>query len=457
MRISSKTRLQFRLNSALMFLLLIGVAIVLGWLSQRFDKQYDWTTAGRHTLSETSREVLKTIEGPVEITAYASDKPELRNIIRDIVGRYQLVKEDINLHFVNPIAVPDEVRNMGITVDGELVIRYGDQVEHVKSDSEEEFTNAMHRLARGGERWLAFVEGHGERDALGKANHDLGQWVSSLTARGYQVQPVNLAEIDRVPDNTSVMVIAGPQVDYLPGEVEKILNYIESGGNLLWLADPGNLYGLQTLARHLQVEIHPGTIIDFVGQLLGVDDPTIAIATGPSYHPHPALRDFNITTLFPAAASIDVIENETWQADPLIVSGDHTWVENGALQGTVEFDEGVDEPGPLNLMLSLSREIETDDNGDTVSRVQRIIISGDGDFLSNTFVGNSGNLDLGVRLVNWLSNDDELITIPPRIAEDRVLELSNAAKLAIIIGFLIVLPLTLLVTGLVVWWRRRTL
>lgn len=457
MRISSKTRLQFRLNSALMFLLLIGVAIVLGWLSQRFDKQYDWTTAGRHTLSETSREVLKTIEGPVEITAYASDKPELRSIIRDIVGRYQLVKEDINLHFVNPIAVPDEVRNMGITVDGELVIRYKDQVEHVKSDSEEEFTNAMHRLARGGERWLAFVEGHGERDALGKANHDLGQWVSSLTARGYQVQPVNLAEIDRVPDNTSVMVIAGPQVDYLPGEVEKILNYIESGGNLLWLADPGNLYGLQTLARHLQVEIHPGTIIDFVGQLLGVDDPTIAIATGPSYHPHPALRDFNITTLFPAAASIDVIENETWQADPLIVSGDHTWVENGALQGTVEFDEGVDEPGPLNLMLSLSREIETDDNGDTVSRVQRIIISGDGDFLSNTFVGNSGNLDLGVRLVNWLSNDDELITIPPRIAEDRVLELSNAAKLAIIIGFLIVLPLTLLVTGLVIWWRRRTL
>jgi ABC-type uncharacterized transport system involved in gliding motility auxiliary subunit len=457
MRISSKTRLQFRLNSALMFLLLIGVAIVLGWLSQRFDKQYDWTTAGRHTLSETSREVLKTIEGPVEITAYASDKPELRNIIRDIVGRYQLVKEDINLHFVNPIAVPDEVRNMGITVDGELVIHYGDQVEHVKSDNEEEFTNAMHRLARGGERWLAFLEGHGERNALGKANHDLGQWVSSLTARGYQVQPVNLAEIDRVPDNTSVMVIAGPQVDYLPGELEKILNYIESGGNLLWLVDPGNLYGLQTLARHLQVEIHPGTIIDFVGQLLGVDDPTIAIATGPSYRPHPALRDFNITTLFPAAASIDVIDNETWQADPLIVSGDHTWVENGALQGTVEFNEGVDEPGPLNLMLSLSREIETDDDGDTVSRVQRIIISGDGDFLSNTFVGNSGNLDLGVRLVNWLSNDDELIAIPPRIAEDRILELSNAAKLAIIIGFLIVLPLTLLVTGLVIWWRRRTL
>lgn len=457
MRISSRSRLQFRLNSALMFLLLIGAAIVLAWLSQRYDQQFDWTATGRHTLSETSREVLEKIDGPVDITAYASDNAELRNIISGIVGRYQKHKEDIHLHFVNPVAVPDEVRSLGITVDGELVLRYQDRTEHVKSDSEEEFTNALQRLARGGERWLAFVEGHGERAPLGQANHDLGQWVNSLTSRGYQAQPINLAETDRIPDNTSALVIAGPQVDYLPGEVDKILRYIEDGGNLLWLVDPGKLYGLQTLAEHLQVEIHPGTIIDFVGQLLGVNDPTIAIATGPAYRPHPVLQDFDITTLFPAAAPIKVIDNETWHAEPIIVSGDHTWAENGQLQGSVEFDEGIDDPGPLNLMISLTREIETGDGDEAGSKKQRIIISGDGDFLSNTFIGNSGNLDLGVRLINWLSNDDDLIAIPPRVADDLYLELSNTTKLIIILGFLIVLPLGLLVTGLVIWWRRRKL
>ncbi|MDX1518998.1 MAG: ABC transporter, partial [Gammaproteobacteria bacterium] len=106
----------------------------------------------------------------------------------------------------------------------------------------------------------------------------------------------------------------------------------------------------------------------------------------------------------------------------------------------------------------LTREVETEqEDGEIVSRKQRIIVSGDGDFLSNTYIGNSGNLELGVRLINWLSSDDELITIPPRIAEDLYIELSDTVKIIIIIGFLIVLPVGLLVTGIAVWWRRRKL
>lgn len=458
MKVTAKTRLQFRLNSAFMFILLIGTAIVLGWFSTRYDKQFDWTASGRHTLSETSQNVLSKLEGPLDITAYASNNQELREIIKKIINRYQTFKPDINLHFVNPVAVPDEVRGLGISVDGELIVRYQGRMEHIKSDSEEEFTNTMQRLARGGERWLAFLEGHGERNALGKANYDLGIWVTNLTNRGYKAQPINLAETDSIPDNTSVLIIAGPQVDYLPGEVEKILKYIESGGNLLWLVDPGKLYGLKPLAEQLHVEIHPGTIIDFVGQLLGVSDPTIAIASGSTYQPHPALDGFNLTTLFPAASPVEVIENQTWHFQPLIISGDHTWAETGELQGEVKFDEGVDAPGPLNLIVSLTREIEIKaTNGELVNRKQRILVSGDGDFLSNTFIGNSGNLELGVRLINWLSNDDELISIPPQIANDIYLELSDTTKIIIIVGFLIVLPLGLLIGGISIWWRRRKL
>ncbi len=458
MQLDKTSRLQFRLNSAFMFVLLLAVAVVLGWFSNRYDQQFDWTASGRHTISDASRDVLQKFDGPIEITAYASDNKGLREIIRNIVGRYQAVKPEIELDFVNPIAVPDEVRSLGITVDGELILRYQDRLEHVKTDSEEEFTNALQRLARGGERWLAFVEGHGERNALGQANHDLGSWVDNLTGRGYQAQPINLAEVDAVPDNTSVLIIAGPQVDYLPGEVEKVINYINNGGNLLWLHDPGPMYGLLPLAESLGVEIYPGTIIDFVGQLLGINDPTIAIATGPAYQPHPALDGFSITSLFPAAAAINVNDNAEWNAVPLILTGDHTWSENGELMGEVEFDESIDDQGPLNLLVSLTREVEVElENGELETRKQRILVSGDGDFLSNTFLGNSGNLDLGVRLINWLSNDDELIAIPPRVADDLFLELSNTSKIIIIAGFLFLLPLALLVTGMSVWWRRRKL
>lgn len=455
MKVTSKTRLQYKLNSALMFVLLISMTILLAWTTNRYEKQFDWTAAGRHSLSNTSKEVLKKIQGPIEITAYASDNHELRNIIKDIIKRYQLVKPDINLHFINPVAVPDEVRSLGITVDGELILRYENRSEHVKTDGEEEFTNALQRLARGADRWLVFLEGHGERNAFGDSNHDIGLWVNSMTKRGFIAQPLNLAETDSIPDNTSVLVLASPRVDYLPGEVETIVNYVRKGGNLLWLIEPGKLYGLDALAEELQIEIHPGTVIDFVGQLLGVDDPTIAIASAANYRPHPALKGFTLTSLFPALSPIINIENEKWNFEPLIVSGDHTWAEVGELSGELAYDEGMDEPGPLNILVSLSREVEQEDEEEVLTKKQRIIVSGDGDFLSNQFLGNSGNQDLATRLVNWLSNDDDFISIPTITADDLYLQLSNTSKLFIILGFMIVLPLALLCAGLYIWWRRR--
>ncbi len=455
MKVTSKTRLQHKLNSALMFVLLIGLAIVLAWLSNRYEKQFDWTASGRHSLSSTSQELLKKIEGPIEITAYASDNHDLRNIIKDIIKRYQLIKPDINLHFINPVAVPEEVRSLGITVDGELVLRYQNRSEHVKTDSEEEFTNSLQRLVRGADRWLVFLEGHGERDSLGEANHDIGLWVSSLTKRGFKAQPLNLAEADTIPDNASVLILVSPLTDYLPGEVEKIVNYVRKGGNLFWSIEPGKLHGLEALADELQIEIRPGTVIDFVGQLLGVDDPSIAIASSANYQAHPALKGFSITSLFPALTPIFEIKNESWIFEPIIISGDHTWAETGELSGEVAYDKGQDEAGPLNILVSLSREVEQEDDEKISIKKQRIIVSGDGDFLSNQFLGNGGNLDLGMRLVNWLSNDDELISIPPNTADDLYLDLSDTSKFIIIIGFLVVLPLALLAAGLYIWWRRR--
>ncbi len=438
-----------------MLVLLISFAILLAWLSNRYEQQFDWTRAGRHSLSSASQELLNKMRGPIEISAYASENPELRKIIKNIVHRYQKVKPDLHLQFVNPVAVPDEVRNLGISIDGELVLKYQGRIEHVKSDSEEEFTNSLSRLLRGTDRWLTFVEGHGERNPLGNANQDLGIWMNSLKQRGLLAQPLNLTQINTIPDNTSVLVITGPRVDYLPGEVEMIINYVENGGNLLWLTDPGELHGLETLAETLSIEFLPGTIIDYVGQLLGSNDPTITIASATNYQQHQTVKGFDLTTLFPALSAIIQKENESWEFQPIIISGEHTWSEHSELNTEIDYDQETDTIGPLNMAVSLTREVKSEDNNESLK--QRIIIVGDGDFLSNQYLGNSGNLELGLRLINWLTHDDNFISIPAKTADDLYLELSNASKLIIIFGFLILLPLILLLTGLIIWWRRKKL
>ncbi len=438
-----------------MVILIIFLSGLLGWLSTRYPWELDWTHNGRHTLSEASQEVLSRMTGPIEITAYARDEVNLREVIKKIVARYQRVKPDITLRFVNPDAVPDEVRNLGVSINGEMIIRYQEHSEHVQSGNEEDFTNTLQRLARGSQRWLAFIEGHGERHPLGQANHDLSQWVQQLRNRGFKIQPLNLADIQTIPDNTQVLVIASPQVDLLPGETALITNYLERGGNLLWLADLGELHGLNNLAEQLHINFRPGVIIDFAGKLLGIDDPTIVLMTSSMYPPHPAMSEFSYTTLFPTATAVITEENDTWQSKPLLSSGDHTWVETGSLEGEVGYDEGDDQIGPLDFGISLERELELPEGENLARKMQRIVVITDGDFVSNTYVDNSGNLEIGIRLVNWLSGDDDFISIPAKIATDTQLELSPVTAGIIGFGFVLVLPVVLLGTGMTIWWRRK--
>ena len=461
MKITITSRLQSQLNSIVMVLLILSLAGLLAWLSVRYQTQMDWTQNGRHTLSHASQEVLDRMEGPVEITAYAREDGNLRQTVEKIVGRYQRLKPDMRLHFVNPDAVPDEVRNLGITVNGELLVRYQDRIEHVKTGTEEEFTNALERLARGTEHWLAFLEGHGERDPLGLAKHDLILWTTQLVSRGFKIQPLNLANAHVIPGNTQVLVIASPTVDLLPGEITLIVEYLLRGGNILWLADPGSLHGMEALADQLDIEIPQGVVIDFGGSLIGIEDPTIVLNTPRLYPDHTVTKAFNYTTFFPTTASIQINDQAEelapWNKSSLLTSADHTWLETGVLEGEIEYNEDSDKIGPLDIGISLERIIENNSNDADVSTPiqQRIIVIGDGDFLSNAYVGNSGNLDLGVRLINWLSNDDDFISIPIKTINDKHIELSPVASAIIGFGFILVLPLIFLGTGLTVWWRRK--
>ncbi|MGH8632406.1 MAG: GldG family protein, partial [Burkholderiales bacterium] len=372
MRLRLDPAARARVNSLIMGALLIALFVLLAGLSTRYRIEADWTAAGRHSLSEASREVLNRLKGTLEITAYAREKPELRDAVRRFVDRYQRASPRVGLHFVNPDAAPDEVRNLGISVDGELVLRYEGRVEHVRTDSEEEFTNALQRLLRQGERWLAFVEGHGERSALGQAKYDLSEWARHLKMRGFRLQPLNLGETRAVPDNTSVLIIAGPRMEFLPGEAELALEYLERGGNLLWLTDP-DAATPAALAHRLAVRFPKGVVIDFAGKLLGLNDPTVALVTASLYGPHPATDGFSLTTLYPGAGVIQAAEDSGWTVEKLLSTGEHTWFETGELQGEVSLDEGVDLPGPLTIGVSLSRDPDAGDGESRRTMPQRIV------------------------------------------------------------------------------------
>jgi ABC-type uncharacterized transport system involved in gliding motility auxiliary subunit len=457
MRVTRKSRLRVRLENLAFVALFLGVVALLAFLSTRYHLQLDWTAGGRNTLSEASQALLGRLEGPITVTAYATGDPILRDRIQDLVDRYRRQKADIALGFVDPATAPDRVRELAITVDGELLIEYRGRREHVESHTEQAFTNALQRVARGGERRLVFLTGHGERDPRGRANHDLGDWGQQLERRGLQVESLNLAETREVPAATTVLVIAGPRVGLLPGETELVRGYLARGGSLLWLADPGGLQGLDALAEDLGVEFRPGTIVDPTTQHFAIDNPAMALVT--RYPPHESTEGFDMITVFPLAAPVAARDGAAWEARPLLTTSPNAWAETGELRGEVAFDPGNDLQGPLEIGVALSRprpgEGAASTPPDAAGPAQRVVVIGDGDFLSNAYLGNGGNLDLGMSLASWLASDDVLIAVPTKTAPDLSLALSETAILVIGFGFLLVLPLGLAAAGVAIWYRRR--
>lgn len=458
MLVTKKSQFQIRAQTTSFVLLFLGAVGLLAWLSTRYSFEADWTANKRNSLSEASIAALKVIEGPVSVTAYATEDENIRRGITELIKRYQRIKPDLRLTFVNPETDPEQVRQLNVTLNGELIFNYAGRSEHVKEFSEQNLTNTLQRLVRSGDRWVVFLEGHGERAAQGAANHDLSGWVRQLTGKGIKVQSINLATTPAIPNNTSVLVIAGPQVDYLPGEVKILRDYVEHGGSLLWLADPGSLHGLMPLAEQLGVEFYPGVIVDPTTQLFGINDPRFAIVTEYSFHP--VTRGFKSVTLFPQAAGIDFKKPEGWEGEPILQTVARTWSETGKLSGDIAFDKGKDMPGPLTVGIAMTREIKDKDtaaadNNAGSKHEQRVIVLGDGDFISNNFLGSGGNLDLGMNMANWLIHDDSLVSIPAKTAPDRNLELSKSMQIVIGFGFLLLLPALLVGSGVAIWMKRR--
>lgn len=464
MKINRKTHLEIRLQNLLFSLLFLVAVGLVAWLSTQYSAQFDWTASHRHTLSEASRKVLDLLKAPVSITAYARDNQQVREPIRDLVDRYSRYKRDLSLQFVNPDTQPEKVRQMGIQVDGELVIEYEGRSEKIQEAGETSLTNALQRLATAEERTIVFIEGHGDRSPLGKANHDLQQFADELKRKGFTIAAANLATTPLIPDNTDVLVIAGPRTNLLPGEVKLIEDYLNKGGNLWWLGDPGELHGLEPLAKQLGLRFLPGVVVDASTQLLGIDDPTFALVS--DYPPHTITQGFQQMTMFPSAAALDQMEKSDFEKEPLLATLARSWTEMGPIEGKISYDAAKGErQGPLDLGYGITRpigpepsdkDVEHDKSAARTPSEQRIVVVGDGDFLSNTYLGNGGNLELGINMVQWLSRGDALINIPAKIAPDRKLQLSAFASGTIAVGFLFVLPVLLIGIGAWVWFKRRS-
>jgi ABC-type uncharacterized transport system involved in gliding motility auxiliary subunit len=450
MRITNRLRWRLRMQSGVFVLLLALVTALAAYLAHEYRLEKDVTRNARNTLSGATLTALQQMQGPLRVTAYAvrqdASGTNVHRMIEERVRNYQRAKRDLELQLVDPREQPKAAAEAGLRTPNALVIEYQRRSEQIALNdfNEQNFANALVRLLRGANSLVLWLDGHGERKLDGPANHDLGNFGQQLREKGFSTSSINLGVAQEVPANAALLLITHPQIDLQPAETDKLLSYIDRGGNLLWLVDAEPLRGLQPLAEKLGLVLTPGTVIDpALAPRNG--PPVFALAT--NYARHPVVGTLQFNTLFPHARQIGADDSAGWRVTPLIEVAPRGWVETGRLDAKSTFDKSRDFPGPVNIATAFERTV-----GD---REQRVIVVGTGHFLSNSFLGNGGNLALGVSMLNWLAGDDALVTIDPRPAADTRLELDPMHLYLIALVVLLLLPLLFAITGTVVWWRRR--
>ncbi|MDX8379172.1 MAG: GldG family protein [Gallionella sp.] len=435
-----------RLRNLLFVLLLLSISGGLYYLASRDPVQRDITFNANNSLEPASIAVLKKLSAPVNVTVYATlldaKLGDIRKIIREFISQYQRYNPNVKLLFIDPEKEAEKARLAHIQLNGEMVIEYLGRSEHLTRINEQTFTRALLRLAHTSKQTVMYLTGHGERKLDGHANQDLGLlFGAKLKENGFKINSLNLAIAQDVPSNTHILLITQPQVDLLPGEINKLLHYVARGGNLLWLIDPGPLHGLNRLAETLDLSLPPGVVIDPSASEMNAPS---TWSLGANYPPHAITNGFNLITAYPAARPLSWDDDTKWKHHVLLDVAPQGWV---STTSDLVFDKRHDTPGPVIIALALSRNIND------VS--QRIVVVGNGAFLSNSYAGNGGNVDLGINMINWLANDEQLITLQPRAAKDSHIMLSKTQLTVISALFLIVFPLILAGFGGYLWWIRR--
>tara|TARA_B100001123_G_C15345680_1_gene1036989 strand:+ start:3369 stop:4964 length:1596 start_codon:yes stop_codon:yes gene_type:complete len=470
-----KSQTQHGALAASSILLVLAILIGVNYILARQNKRWDLTAARQYSLSDQTIQLLESLESPIRIMVFAQETTF--QPFRDSLAEYEYTSDYVTLEYIDVDRNPGLARQYDVQSYGTVVFDYNERIERVVSNQEQDLTNALIKAVEGEERKAYFLQGHGERDPentdqrIGYSNVE-----GALLRDNISVETLILTQAGQVPSDASILIIAGPSNDLLPTEIGLLQKYLSSGGKLLVLLDPPeepdttNQDNLVTFLGEWGVEIGNDIVVDAsgVGQLLGTDAATPVAA---SYPQHPITDRFELLTAFPLARSIKTSPSDE-RTQIVVETSPQSWAESNLdlSGGEVSMEEDLgDVPGPISIAVSVAVEASqniaedvssdvtqiNDENTEDSPAETRLVVFGDSDFASNGYLGIQGNADLLLNTVNWLAEQENLISIRPRAPEDRRITLTQEQQFRITIITLLLIPGFIVGSGFFVWWRRR--
>jgi ABC-type uncharacterized transport system involved in gliding motility auxiliary subunit len=442
--------------AAVYILVVLAVVVIANVLADRYNKSYDGTANKRYSLSEQTAKIVKGLKQDATITYF--DVPRGFDRAKDLLDEYKNLSPKLTVKYVDVDKQPELARAAGIKNAGTAVVQIGDRKEEARSMTEEGVTGAFIRDLKNTTRTACFVTGTGEHRIDDSDRNGYSRFNSLLGQDEYTAKSIDLLQTAEVPGDCTALVVGGPTGDYQQPEVDAIKKYVEGGGRALFMLDPplqmghGNIAENDALTGLLQswgVTPVKNLILDLnpIGKLVGVG-PEVALVS--SYDQQPIVEGMKgIATGFPLTRSLDVKNTDKTTVTKLFSSSESSLATSNLSSPEVNPSDPKNTKGPMVIAAA-----GTYNTGNEHSQ-GRFVVVGSSSWAANSFISFNGNRDLALNTVNWLSSDEDLISIRPKEQEDRRITMTGAQFNLVRSLSQFVLPLIIVIAGFSVWWERR--
>ena len=444
---------KFAAYTAVYVLIVLAVIGVVNFLANRYNKTFDTTSAKKFTLSDQTAKITKDLKQDINITYW--DRPTQFQAARDLLDRYQNLSSKIKIHYMDAEKNRTQAIAAGVKQLGTIQIDTGTKHQEAKSLTEEEVTGALVRSLKSGERMACFALGSGEHSIDDADRSGYSEAKKLLEGNNYKTQALKMVEKPEIPQECMIVVVPGPTHDYLQREVDAIKTFVEKGGRAFIMLDPPLQFAKQqtdenaSLAAVLEdwgVTVDKDLVLDTsgVGQIFGMG-PEVPLVT--SYGAHAIVKTMkDVPSGFPIARSMAVKNGTKTTVEKLFDTSENSFATMNLKSAEIK-PSSSDKKGPLTLGAAGTY------NGEGTKGL--FVVVGSSSWIANSFLRFNGNRDLFLNVMNWLSSDEDLISIRPKDPEDRRLTMNTSQMRLVAYSSVFGIPLLILAAGVGVWWRRR--
>lgn len=485
----------YDLNALFQVGMVLGIVLMANHLAWRKSERvwwmptWDWTADGVHTFSKQTDQTLRRLSRrsePIQVTAFflnprgRSNQERLlraqRDEIRRLLERYAQRSDNFGYRLVDPEAEPLLAKKYQVNIQGTIVLETADRkLEVVASElftgnprfgqprrfkGEQVVTSKLLDLLDGIKRTAYFLAGHRERDPDKSDPEGYSLVRQGLEVEGIRIAKINLLTQDEIPDDCSVLVVAGPRQDLTEHEIKIIRRYLDDRRPALFLVDAAPFHPrLAQLLHNYGVKLLPNIVIEPSPDHHLAGRPIMPIADLNGHAITNPLIEDGLRVVFHEATALEnsPLARASYDVRTILQSSATAWGETDLANvgGGVQQDPG-DIPAPLSLAVAISSQIGSNDGLDQKPEDElRMSVHGDSDYLTNANFPYPGNYDFFVNTLAWLTRDMDRITIRPKEFVERRADIPDRDEGRIWFGLIFGLPSVFLGLGFAVFWQRR--